>query len=313
MKKHFLTVLFCFIALVAGAQVQRPKLVVGIIIDQMRWDYLTYYYNQFGEGGFKRLMNEGFSCDNQMINYLPTVTAIGHTSNYTGSVPALHGITGNDFYINGKKVSSCEDHSVKNVGSEGSVGERSPHNLLATTIGDELKVATDFKSKVIGVSIKDRASILPAGHCADAAYWYDQKTGRFITSSYYMDKLPNWMVAFNKNSKIKPGTNLIMLPEGATQTFSLAEAAVKNEQMGKDEVTDMLCVSISSTDAIGHAVGTRGEDNYNVYMQTDKALAHFLTTLDQEVGKGNYLVVLTADHGAAHNPNLMKAHGVPAD
>ena len=113
MKKHFLTVLFCFIALVAGAQVQRPKLVVGIIIDQMRWDYLTYYYNQFGEGGFKRLMNEGFSCDNQMINYLPTVTAIGHSSNYTGSVPALHGITGNDFYINGKKVSSCEDHSVK--------------------------------------------------------------------------------------------------------------------------------------------------------------------------------------------------------
>lgn len=313
MKKHFLTVLFCFIALVAGAQVQRPKLVVGIIIDQMRWDYLTYYYNQFGEGGFKRLMNEGFSCDNQMINYLPTVTAIGHSSNYTGSVPALHGITGNDFYINGKKVSSCEDHSVKNVGSEGSVGERSPHNLLATTIGDELKMATDFKSKVIGVSIKDRASILPAGHCADAAYWYDQKTGRFITSSYYMDKLPNWMIAFNKNSKIKPGTNLIMLPEGATQTFSLAEAAVKNEQMGKDEVTDMLCVSISSTDAIGHAVGTRGEDNYNVYMQTDKALAHFLTTLDQEVGKGNYLVVLTADHGGAHNPNLMKAHGVPAD
>lgn len=101
---------------------------------------------------------------------------------------------------------------MKNVGSEGSVGERSPHNLLATTIGDELKVATDFKSKVIGVSIKDRASILPAGHCADAAYWYDQKTGRFITSSYYMDKLPNWMVAFNKTARLSPAPTLSCCP-----------------------------------------------------------------------------------------------------
>ena len=118
MKKHFITLILCCMAMIANAQIQRPKLVVGIIFDQMRWDYLTYYYDQFGEGGFKRLMNEGFSCDNQMINYLPTVTAIGHSSNYTGSVPAFHGIAGNNFYVNGKQVSSCEDHSVKTVGAK---------------------------------------------------------------------------------------------------------------------------------------------------------------------------------------------------
>ena len=186
MKKHFITLILCCMAMIANAQIQRPKLVVGIIFDQMRWDYLTYYYDQFGEGGFKRLMNEGFSCDNQMINYLPTVTAIGHTSNYTGSVPAFHGIAGNNFYVNGKQVSSCEDHSVKTVGAKGKTGEASPVHLLSTTIGDQLKMATDQKAKVVGVALKDRAAILPAGHAADAAYWYDKPSGCFVTSTYYM-------------------------------------------------------------------------------------------------------------------------------
>lgn len=312
MKRHFLTLALCFMALLASAQIQRPKLVVGIVIDQMRWDYLTYYYNQFGEGGFKRLMHDGFSCDNQYINYLPAVTAIGHASNYTGSVPALHGIAGNDFLVGGKFIASCDDPSVKAVGSDNSAGQRSPVNLLATTIGDQLKMATDYKNKVIGVAIKDRAAILPAGHCADAAYWYDQKAGRFITSTYYMDKLPAWMSALNKKNNIKPGTDIKTASIGATYTFQLAEEAVKNEKMGQGPLTDMLCVSISSTDAIGHAYGTRGQENYDVYMATDKALAHFLTALDEQVGKGNYLVFLTADHGGAHNPNLLKQHKVPA-
>ena len=312
MKRHFLTLLLCCAAMLATAQIQRPKLVVGIVIDQMRWDYLTYYYDQYGEGGFKRLMSEGFSCDNQYINYLPAVTAIGHTSNYTGSVPALHGIAGNDFMVNGKVTSSCDDDGVKAVGSDNSAGQRSPHNLLATTIGDQLKVATDYKSKVIGIAIKDRAAILPAGHAADAAYWYDQKAGRFITSSYYMDKLPAWVQAWNKKSGIKPGQDIKLSNEGVTYTFQMAEAAVKNEQLGRHDVTDMLCVSISSTDAIGHQYSTRGKENYEVYMQTDKDLAHFLSTLDQEVGKGNYLLFLTADHGGAHNPNTMLSHKIPA-
>ena len=149
-------------ALAAGAD--RPKLVVGIVVDQMRWDYLYRYYDMFGEGGFRRLMNEGFSCENTMINYVPSITAVGHASIYTGTVPAIHGIAGNNFLLNGKMVYCCFDSTVSTVGSKSAEGKMSPRNMLTTTIGDELKIATDFKAKVIGVSLKDRAAILPAGH-----------------------------------------------------------------------------------------------------------------------------------------------------
>ena len=311
MRKNLLTLLFCCLAALATAQVQRPKLVVGIVVDQMRWDYLYYYYDKFGDGGFKRLLNEGFSCDNQMINYLPTVTAIGHASVYTGSVPALHGIAGNNFYLNGKNVYCCTDDNVKGLGSDHSAARMSPHNMVATTIGDQLKLATDFRSKVIGVAMKDRAAILPAGHSADAAYWYDNAVGHFVSSSYYMDKLPAWVEDFNKQNNSKPGLDLKATNEGVTMTFKMAEAALDNEQLGKHDVTDMLCVSISSTDVIAHAHSTRGKENYEVYMQTDKDLAHFLSKLDAQVGKGNYLVFLTADHAGAHNPNFLNKHRIP--
>ena len=177
MKRSFLSLLFLGAMLGVNAQIERPKLVVGLMVDQMRWDYLYYYYDQFGAGGLKRLVDEGFSCENTMINYVPTVTAIGHSSVYTGSVPALTGITGNDFYINGKPMYCCQDDAVQSVGSKGRAGKMSPNNLLASGIGDVLKIATDFKAKVIGVALKDRAAILPAGHGADAAYWWDTAAG----------------------------------------------------------------------------------------------------------------------------------------
>ena len=311
MRKQLLTLLFCCVAAIANAQIERPKLVVSIIFDQMRWDYLTYYYDQFGEGGFKRVMSEGFNCENQMINYMPTITAIGHTSNYTGTTPSFHGIAGNSFYVDGKKVSCCEDHSVKTLGAKGTKGEASPHYMLATTIGDQLKIATDYKAKVFGVALKDRASILPAGHAADAAYWYDKPSGCFITSTYYMDKLPEWMKKYNKENAV-PNKELMVSNDGVTATFNLAKAILQNEQLGKDDITDMLCISISSTDAVGHQFGTRGKENHDVYMTSDKELASFLNTLDEQVGKGNYLVVVTADHGGAHSPNLLKQHKTPA-
>lgn len=188
--------LFAITAFASGRQ-ERPKLVVGIVVDQMRWDYLYRYYDRFGEDGFKRLMNNGFNCENVMLNYIPTVTAIGHTSIYTGSVPSIHGIAGNDFYLNGKKTYCTSDSTVSTVGSDSKNGKMSPRNLLVTTIGDELKLATNFRSKVIGISIKDRAAILPAGHSADAAYWFDPTNGHFITSTYYTDKLPEWVNKFN--------------------------------------------------------------------------------------------------------------------
>ena len=288
------------------AQVQRPKLVVGLVVDQMRWDYLYYYYDKYGEGGLKRLLNEGYSFDNTLINYVPTITAVGHTSIYTGTTPAIHGIAGNNFAINDKIVYCCSDDSVKGVGSDTWESRMSPRNMRSTTIGDVLKIANDFKSKVIGIALKDRAAILPAGHTADAAYWWDTSVGRFVSSTYYMQELPEWVEQFNKEHHTKPGFDIKTNVLGITTTFKMAEAALENEQLGKHDVTDMLTVSISSTDAIAHAYSTRGKENEAAFLTLDKDLADFLNTLDSKVGKGNYLLFLTADHGGAHNYNFLK-------
>lgn len=184
----------------SNSRVQRPKLVVGIMVDQMRWDYLYRYYSRYSpNGGFRRLLNQGFSCENTFIPYTPTITACGHTSVYTGSVPAIHGITGNAWwdYEKNKVVYCSEDKTVKTVGSTSTAGEMSPRNNQGTTICDELKLATNFRSKVIGIAIKDRGGILPAGHSANAAYWYDGSKGSWITSTYYMNELPQWVKNFN--------------------------------------------------------------------------------------------------------------------
>lgn len=182
------------------AVIERPKLVVGIMVDQMRWDFLYRYYNRYAaNGGFKRMLNEGFTNDNTFIPYTPTVTACGHTCVYTGSVPAIHGITGNAWwdYEQNRTVYCSEDKTVKTVGSTSTAGEMSPRNMITTTICDELRLATNFRSKVIGIAIKDRGGILPAGHSANAAYWYDSRTGDWITSTYYMNDLPQWAKDFN--------------------------------------------------------------------------------------------------------------------
>src|SRR4051812_8710889 len=287
--------LFMFIIVVtfsAKAQTPaRPKLVVGIVVDQMRWDFLYRYYSRYDEkGGFKRLLGHGFSCENTLIPYAPTVTACGHASIYTGSVPGINGITGNSWWDSqlNRSVYCTEDSSVKTVGSSTEAGMQSPKNLLTTTICDELRLATNFKSKVVGIALKDRGGILPAGHSANAAYWYDSKTGNWITSSYYMKELPEWVKSFNaqklvdkyyregwstlypvnsyiqsspdeKSYENKPfgqdakgfpydlskfaGTNYGVLPAtpfGNTLTAELAKAAVTNEQLGTDAVTDFL-------------------------------------------------------------------------
>lgn len=312
MKRILMIAVLCCGAIAAMGQIERPKLVVGLMVDQMRWDYLYYYYEDYGNDGIKRLLREGFSCENTMITHVPTVTAIGHSSVYTGSVPYFTGIAGNGFMIDGKPVSSCDDMSVDGVGTSGKAGHRSPRNMLATTIGDELKQAFDFECKVMGVAIKDRASILPAGHSADAAYWWDSEVGHFVTSSYYMDRLPGWVEKFNRRHNTEPKFDLNTSNLGVTYTFRMAEAILKNEKLGQGKYTDLLAVSVSSTDAIGHTYSTRGRENYEVYMQLDKELAHFFNELDKRVGRGNYLLFLTADHGAAHNPNFMKEHNQPA-
>lgn len=196
--------IFQFLQTEAQSKLKRPKLVVGIVVDQMRWDYIYRYYDRYSEtGGFKRMLKQGNTCDNAFINYAPTVTACGHSSIYTGSVPAINGIVGNSWYdiLTGKDVYCTGDKSVKTVGSDTENGLHSPSNLLTTTIGDELRLATNFRSKVISIAIKDRGSILPGGHSANASYWYDTKAGNWITSTHYMNELPAWAKEFNAEKR----------------------------------------------------------------------------------------------------------------
>ena len=205
LRRYFLLFTFYFFTTIAIAQtavhgsVGKPKLVVGLVIDQMRWDYLYRFNSLYGQGGFKRLLKQGFSAENAMIPYLPTYTAVGHTCIYTGSVPAISGIVGNNWFdkTTGKGVYCTDDSTVATVGNNGLAGKMSPDNLWVTTVTDELKLSNNFKSKVIGIALKDRGAILPAGHSANAAYWYDDQAGKWITSSYYMQNLPDWVNQFN--------------------------------------------------------------------------------------------------------------------
>src|ERR1019366_6826882 len=185
--------------------ISKPKLIVGIIIDQMRYDYIFRYWNKFGNDGFKHLVNEGFFCKNTQFNYMPTYTGPGHAAIYTGTTPSVNGIIANEWYDKetGKDKYCVLDNTVTGVGTTNSEGNRSPANMLTTTISDELRISSNMKSKVIGIALKDRSAILPAGHTANAAYWYDGSNGGFISSTYYMNELPLWVNDFNKKESAK--------------------------------------------------------------------------------------------------------------
>lgn len=204
MKQLFFALISFFLLSpkVESKPIHRAKLVVGIVVDQMRYDYLYRYWNKYGNGGFKRLLNEGINCENTHYNYMPTYTGPGHSSIYTGTIPAVHGIVGNNWWskINNKETYCADDSTVSTIGTNSKAGRMSPRNLLTTTITDELKLSTNFKSKIIGIAIKDRGAILPAGHIADAAYWYDGSKGKWITSSFYKKTLPEWVMNFNSKN-----------------------------------------------------------------------------------------------------------------
>lgn len=342
--------------------IARPKLVVGLVIDQMRWDYLYRYYDRYTDGGFKKLLNKGYSCENAMINYIPTATGPGHAAIYTGSVPAIHGIASNNWVEvkTGKQWYCVEDPSVTAVGGSEKSGTMSPRNLNTTTIGDELRMSTNMRSKVFGVGIKDRGSILPAGHTANGAFWFDDSTGNFITSSFYMKALPEWLMKFNNkrlaDKYIKqswltlydidtyinsltddneyegkfPGERnptfphklydvenagykyLRYLPAGNTITFNLAEACIEGEQLGKDDNTDMLCITLSSTDYAGHNYGPDAIEMEDMFLRLDIEIAAFLKKLDDLVGEGNYTIFLTADHGVVRNSLYLNKLNIPS-
>ena len=343
-----------------GETLQRPKLVVGITIDQMRWDYLYRYYDRYAaNGGFKRMLNQGFSCENTLIPYAPTITAPGHTCIFTGSVPAIHGIAGNFWWDNAEQrnVYCTEDKTVQTVGSSSNMGLQSPRNLLVTTICDELRLATNFQGKVIGIAIKDRGGILPAGHSANAAYWYDSQEGKWISSTYYMTDLPQWVKDLNAKKLVDKyyekgwatlypintysqstadqksyenkgvgtgfpydlkkfiGKNYGVIsstPYGNSFTVEMAKAAIEEEKLGADAITDMLTVSFSSTDYIGHGYGPNSIEQEDDFYRLDKDLGDFLNYLDSKVGQGQYTVFLSADHGVAHVPAFMKENKMPS-
>ncbi len=364
MKKIFSLILAVSFTLFLTAQsLQRPKLVVGIVVDQMRWDYLYRYYDRYADnGGFKRLITQGFSCENTFIPYTPTITACGHASIYTGSVPAINGIAGNywwDYRLN-KSVYCTEDSLVNTVGSNTTAGKESPRRLLTTTIGDELRLATNFQSKVVGIALKDRASILPAGHSANSAYWFDPTVGQFITSDYYMKSLPEWVKKFNAKQMINeyykngwstmyplntytqstPDENayegkpfgaaakgfpynfnsnidknyhaVLSTPFGNTLTAEFAKQAIINEQLGADAITDLLAVSFSSPDYIGHAFGPNSVEQEDDYLRLDKEIGDLFNFLDDKIGKDQYIVFLSADHGVVNVPAFSLDHNIPA-
>ncbi|MDG1476984.1 MAG: alkaline phosphatase family protein, partial [Vicingaceae bacterium] len=202
MKRFILLSLIMFPFLSQG-QKKQPKLVVGIVIDQMRYDYLTRFWDKYGDGGFKKLVNEGFNCKNANYNYMPTYTGPGHASIYTGTTPENHGIISNHWYNKyaNNEMYCAGDSTEMTVGTLTEAGKMSPRNLVSTTITDELKLATNNRGKVIGISIKDRGAILPAGHKADAAYWYDGgDEGKWITSTFYMEELPKWVQKVNETN-----------------------------------------------------------------------------------------------------------------
>lgn len=362
MKRIILVVSILLFVQVLVAQ-NRPKLVVGIVVDQMRQDYLYRYEHKFGPNGFKRLMNEGFMLKNAHYNYVPTETGPGHASVYTGATPAIHGIVANEWYDRSlkKDVNCVNDPEQKPVGTDVG-GTVSPWRMLSTTITDELEIATQQRAKVIGVSIKDRGAVLPAGHMSDGAYWYDSKTGNMITSTYYKDSLPDWVHKFNQlkladkylnqewntllpvdkytesgpddspyeprwagkekptfpynlaelRNKMGVYNLLTMTPWGNALVTDFAKSALLAEGLGKDDITDFLAVSFSSTDIIGHAMGPNAVELEDTYLRLDKTIEDFFAFLDKEVGKGAYTVFLTSDHGVAEVPQYMKDKRVPA-
>ena len=341
----------------------KTKLVVGIVVDQMRYDYLTRFYNKYGNGGFKRMMQEGFNCKNNHFNYVPTYTGPGHASVYTGTTPKYHGIISNDWYDKEiKKMVYCaEDESVQSVGATVD-GQMSPHRMKTTTFPDENRLFTQMKGKTIGISIKDRGAILPAGHTANAAYWFHGRdAGHFITSTFYMQNLPKWVTDFNASnileSYLRPWNTfydiatytesgndlnnfeggfkgketatfpydlaalkdknggfdiLKTTPYGNSIVADFALAAIDGEQLGQDDFTDVLAVSFSSTDYVGHNFGVNSKEIEDTYIRLDKDLERFFNGLDEKVGKGNYTVFLTADHAAVEVPAYLQSVKIPS-
>jgi predicted AlkP superfamily pyrophosphatase or phosphodiesterase len=310
----------------------RPKLVVAIIVDQFRYDYMTRFDGDYHDG-LRRLHDSGAFFIDAHEAHFPTVTAVGHAVFLTGSIPAISGIVGNEWYDRetGKTVTSVSDEATKVVGGSGGTGS-SPRRLVVTTLGDEIKATGPADTEVIGVSLKDRAAILPSGHAANAAYWFEHESGQFVTSTFYMQQLPAWVLAFNKSDAANKYASakwkgfrtlpavlgkpyyeaMIATPYGNDMLEAFAEDALKDERLGRHSGTDVLTVSFSSNDLLGHQVGPDAPEVRDMCIQTDRVLGRLLRAVEAEAGAGNYVVVFTSDHGVAPKPEELTKRGIPA-
>ena len=378
MKK--ILIILSFLFCIQSYSQTKPKLVVGIVVDQMRFDYIYRFWEDFGDGGFKKLIGEGHFFRNCQFGYLPTYTGPGHASIFTGTTPSVHGIIANDWYDKNTgeyiycagdgdmhTICNCEKNNVDIISKD---GKMSPHRMLTTTFSDELKLFND-NSKVIGISLKDRGAILPAGHSADAAFWMDSE-GKWITSSYYMDFLPEYvqeindknyvqkylkgewkssgefshdlqkLIQNNDTSKIKTvpfgssslkdlwkskkefnynlenifeqkgGSAIKTTPFGNTILKDLAIQILKNENLGQNLSTDILSISFSSTDYIGHKYGPHSPEIKDTYIRLDKDLSEILDFVNKKIGFENVIIFVTADHGVVSEPRQLIERNIPA-
>jgi len=320
---------------------RRPKLILAIVVDQFRYDYLLRYRTDF-TSGLKRLLDQGAVFDDAHYIHVPTVTAVGHSTILSGATPAMSGIVANEWYDRalGKNVTSVTDSNTRLLGAAAGAEGSSPRRMLVSTVGDEIKMSGQ-ESKVIGVSIKDRSAILPAGHMADGAYWFDNKSGHWVTSTYYKDALPPWVEKFNATKPAakatgadwlpfasKPGAkpfcnmdavkgdvpkcrSLEASPWGNEMIEEFAEQALAAEKLGQHKGTDVLSVSFSSNDYVGHAMGPDSPEAHDITVRTDRVIGKLFDAIDKSVGMSNVVVFLTADHGVSPVPEVNRDRHMP--
>jgi len=341
--KKLLQNVWCLSALIIplSAQIRPPKLVVAIVVDQFRYDYLTRFRADYSSG-IDRLLREGAVFTDAHYLQAATVTAVGHSTFLSGATPSSSGIIANEWYdrAHAQTVSSVLDSETHLVGGVPGATGSSPRRLLVSTVGDEIKMH-GIRSKVIGVSIKDRSAILPVGHMADGAYWYDADSNHWVTSSYYREELPAWVKTLNDEKGYQRyigarwfafndpnGTDrafctmvagsdtrfcggLEATPWGNEMIEDFAERAVSNERLGTGDGIDLLALSFSSNDYVGHAVGPDDPAVRDISIRTDRLLGKLFAFLESRVGRGNFLTVLTADHGVSPVPEVNERRHMP--
>jgi hypothetical protein len=340
-EKRLSRMLLCFLAAAAILPAAPPKLVLAVVIDQFRYDYLLRFRADYNSG-LARLLDRGAVFTDAHYIHAATVTAVGHSTFLSGATPSISGIVANEWFDreSGKAVTSVSDPATKLVGGIPGRSGSSPRRMLVSTVPDELKIHNS-ETKVVSVSIKDRSAILPGGHMADGAYWYDNDSNAWVTSSYYRDELPEWAKKLNKeqpssrylgvkwlpfDAKDDSGKPFCTMVAGTEDRFcgsieatpwgnemieEFAERAIEGENLGLHPATDVLAVSFSSNDYVGHAVGPDDLSVRDISIRTDRLLGKLLDAIDRRIGAGNTLVILTADHGVAPVPEVNQARKMP--